>query len=197
MGSSDQTKDKLSSSGWLTGQLLVAMPSMLDPRFEKTVILMCSHGPEGAMGIVVNRLFTEVSLSGLLEQFDMALVSSVADRAIHYGGPVDPVRGFVLHTADYDSAGTTVLSPAIRVTATVEILQALSGGEGPARALVALGYAGWGPGQLEAEIQDNGWLTVAPDEAIVFDDANETKWDRALAKLGVSATTLSGDIGHA
>ncbi len=189
-------KDK-ETSGWLTGQLLIAMPSMLDPRFEKTVLLVCSHSPDGAMGIVLNRLFGDLSFRGLLVQLNVEVGPSTPDMPIHYGGPVDPVRGFVVHSSDYKRAGTTEITPAVSVTATVEILQALASGNGPARATLALGYAGWSPGQLEAEIQANGWLTAPADEDIIFDSQFETKWTRALAKIGVSPTMLASDSGRA
>lgn len=189
-------QDKM-PTGWLTGQLLIAMPSMIDPRFEKTVLLMCSHGPEGAMGIVLNRLFGDLSFRGLLVQLNVTVGPATPDLPIHYGGPVDPVRGFVLHTADYKKTGTTEITPEISLTATVEILQALSDGEGPGRATLALGYAGWSPGQLEAEIQANGWLTAPADPDLVFDTDVENKWSRALKKIGVSPNMLATGAGHA
>ncbi len=195
--SSDKERKDKTSSGWLTGQLLIAMPSMIDPRFEKTVLLMCSHGPEGAMGIVLNRLFGDLSFRGLLAQLDVRVTPATPELPIHYGGPVDPVRGFVLHTTDYKRAGTTEIAPSVSLTATVEILQALSDGNGPSRATLALGYAGWSPGQLESEIQGNGWLTAPADADIIFDGDIETKWSRALAKIGVSPNMLATDTGHA
>ncbi len=183
--------------GWLTGDLLVAMPAMLDPRFEKTVILMCSHGPEGAMGIVLNRIFSDASFRSLLDQLKVSIGPSTPELPVHYGGPVDPVRGFVIHSSEYKRVGTTEITPVISLTATIEILQDLAKGTGPARACLALGYAGWSPGQLEAEIQANGWLSVPADEDIIFDQDIETKWNRALGKLGVSPSSLVGDVGHA
>jgi putative transcriptional regulator len=196
---SDKGNDKISheSGGWLTGQFLIAMPAMLDPRFEKTVVLICSHGPEGAMGLVINRLFGDLNFRGLLNQFGITLALDAPERQVFYGGPVEPVRGFVLHTADYQKEATTVISPTIHLTATVEVLQALADGQGPERSLLVLGYAGWSPGQLEAEIHGNGWLIAPADDEIVFDGKTETKWQRALAKIGVSPTMLSTDVGHA
>lgn len=190
-------EEKTSPLEWLTGQLLIAMPSMLDPRFEKTVLLVCSHGPEGAMGIVLNRLFGDLNFHGLLAQLNVDIGPFAPDLPIHYGGPVDPVRGFVLHSADYNHKGTTKIAPSVSLTATVEILQAITKNEGPTRATLALGYAGWAPGQLESEIQNNGWLTAPVEDEIVFDNNLETKWSRALAKIGVSPDVLVGDIGHA
>jgi len=192
----EDEKNKI-SSGWLTGQLLIAMPSLIDPRFEKTVLLICSHGPEGAMGIVLNRLFGDLSFQGLLVQLGVEINETSPELSIHYGGPVDPVRGFVMHTTDYVRVGTTEITPSIALTATVEILQDLANGSGPSRAALALGYAGWAPGQLESELQGNGWLTAPADDDIVFDENLETKWTRALAKIGVSPTMLASDSGHA
>jgi len=182
---------------WLTGQMLIAMPGMADPRFEKTVILICSHAPDGAMGLVINRLFGDLSFGALLNQFDIAPLSGEENRLVHYGGPVEPVRGFVLHSADYKKEATTEIGPDLCLTATVEILRALAEGCGPARSLLVLGYAGWAAGQLEAEIQANGWLTAPADLDIVFDVDTDKKWRRALACLGVEEALLSTDIGHA
>lgn len=182
---------------WLTGQILVAMPSMLDPRFEKTTVLVCSHGPEGAMGLVLNRLYGDINFGGLLSQFGLSLRLGVPEIPVFYGGPVEPVRGFVLHSGDYKRESTTVITKDIHLTATIEILQALSEGQGPTQALLVLGYAGWSPGQLESEIQNNGWLTVEADNSLVFSHDVETKWDRALGKIGISPMMLSADFGHA
>lgn len=195
--SETETPDDKAQAGWLTGQLLVAMPSMTDPRFEKTVILICSHGPDGAMGIVLNRLFGDLSFRNLLAQLNVPVGPATPEMPIYYGGPVDPVRGFVIHAADYRRAGTTAVSSGLALTATVEILQDLAQGNGPAQALLALGYAGWSPGQLESEIQANGWLTAPAPEALVFDPDVENKWSQALALIGVSPSLLVGDIGHA
>lgn len=185
------------ASTWLTGQFLIAMPTMQDPRFEKTVTLICSHGPDGAMGIVVNRLFCELQLSGLLSQFDVSLQEDTHDMSVHYGGPVDPVRGFVLHSSEYRRDGTNDVFGDVSLTATVEILRDIASGVGPSRSFTALGYAGWSAGQLEAEILSNGWLTVPMDEEILFDEDVTTKWTRAFEKLGVSLDLLVTDIGHA
>lgn len=194
---SDNNAPNVETTNWLTGQILIAMPAMLDPRFEKTIVLMCSHGPEGAMGLVLNRMFGELDFAGLLSQFNLQMTPGVAELPVFYGGPVEPVRGFVLHSADYKADSTTVITPSIHLTATVEILSNLAKGEGPERALLVLGYAGWAPGQLEAEIQNNGWLTAPADENLVFDREVETKWNRALGKIGVSPMMLSADFGHA
>jgi putative transcriptional regulator len=149
------------------------------------------------MGIVVNRLFGDLQFSGLLSQFDVPLQESVIDSPIHYGGPVDPVRGFVVHSADYKGEGTNFVTDTVSMTATVEILRDIAQGEGPVRSFTALGYAGWGAGQIEAEIQGNGWLTVPLDEDILFDEAIGSKWARSYEKLGVSPDLLVADVGHA
>ena len=182
---------------FLAGQLLVAMPQMQDPRFARTVILMCAHNEEGAMGIVVNKLIAQLSMPDLLKQLGIDAEAFAGPRSVHFGGPVEGGRGFVLHSADYIENATLVIGKTLALTATLDILRAIGRGEGPTQSLLALGYAGWGPGQLDAEIQANGWLNVAADDEIVFGPGLAEKWDRALAKLGVHPMTLSGDAGHA
>ena len=181
----------------LAGQLLVAMPQMRDPRFARSVILMCAHNEEGAMGLVVNKLIDQLSMTELLQQLQIDGEGPGDRTHVHFGGPVEASRGFVLHSADYVETGTLVVGGCFALTATLDILRAIGRGEGPTRSLLALGYSGWGPGQLDAEIQANGWLTVVPDDEIVFGPACADKWERALAKLGAHPLTLSGDAGHA
>jgi putative transcriptional regulator len=183
--------------GYLTGQLLIAMPAMPDPRFARTVIYVCAHSAEGAMGIVVNRLFGSITFPDLLEQLGIEAGPAVHGRHVHFGGPVEAARGFVLHSTDYLQDGTLQVDDEVALTATVDVLRAIAEGGGPRRSLLALGYAGWGEGQLDAEIQANGWLHAPADEALLFDDDIDTKWERAIAKLGVSLSTLSGEAGHA
>ena len=170
---------------------------MPDPRFARAVIYICSHGPNGAMGLVVNRLYGEVNFRGLLQQLNVKPLAETPDLPVHYGGPVESGRGFVLHSTDYLREGTMRIDDHVALSATIEILQALAAGAGPERALMTLGYTGWGAGQLDAEMQANGWLTAAADDAILFDREIETKWERALAKIGISPMTLSGVAGHA
>src|SRR5580698_5793619 len=184
-------------TNWLTGQLLIAMPTMPDPRFARSVIYICSHGPNGAMGLVVNRLYGEVNFRALLQQLNVKTVADAPDLPVHYGGPVESGRGFVLHSVDYQREGTMRIDDTIALSATVEVLQALASGSGPERTLMALGYTGWDAGQLDAEMQANGWLTAAPDDGLLFDKEVETKWERALAKIGISASMLSVEAGHA
>jgi putative transcriptional regulator len=187
----------LPETGGLAGQLLVAMPQMQDPRFARTVIFMCAHTPEGAMGLVVNRLVHSITFPDLLEQLGVEPALGGNEIRVHFGGPVESGRGFVLHTADYNREGTLPINNGIALTATVDILRDIARGTGPRQRLLALGYAGWGPGQLDAEIQANGWLQVPADEQLVFGGDLDNKWQHALAKLGVDFGRLSGDAGHA
>ncbi len=181
----------------LVGQLLVAMPGMSDPRFARTVIYMCAHSAEGAMGLVVNRALEQVSLAELLQQLEIDATAVDDKIAVNFGGPVETGRGFVLHSPDYMREGTLVVTEGISLTATIDILKAIASGSGPRRHLLALGYAGWGPGQLDSEILANGWLHVDADEELVFGAALDQKWDRAMAKLGINPMLLSDAAGHA
>jgi putative transcriptional regulator len=185
-----------STEGTLTGHLLVAMPHMADPRFARSVVYLCAHSGEGAMGLVVNRLIDSLTFESLLEQLGVE-ASAPADMQVHFGGPVESSRGFVLHTTDYLQDSTLLIDDEIALTATVDVLKAIAAGEGPKRRVLALGYAGWAEGQLDAEIQANGWLLVPADLDLVFGNDNETKWARSLAKIGVDLTLLSSEAGHA
>ena len=182
---------------FLTGQLLIAMPGMRDPRFAKSVIYLCAHGPEGAMGLVVNRLLDSLTFPDLLEQLGIETGAMGQPIEVHFGGPVESGRGFVLHSADYVKDATLVVDDEIALTATVDILKAIAAGEGPRRCLLALGYAGWGEGQLDTEIMANGWLHVTADHELVFGPDLDSKWERAMAKLGIDPRMLSDDAGHA
>ena len=192
-----QQKMLLSETDGFAGQLLVAMPQMQDPRFAKTVIYLCAHTPEGAMGLVLNKLVDSITFPDLLEQLSIEPAISGEEIRVHFGGPVESGRGFVLHTADYQREGTLPINSGIALTATVDILRDMARGSGPRQTLLALGYAGWGPGQLDAEIQANGWLQVPADEHLVFGQDLEAKWELALAKLGIDFGRLSSDAGHA
>jgi putative transcriptional regulator len=185
------------NDSYLVGQLLVAMPGMPDTRFAKTVIYMCAHNAEGAMGLVVNRSLDALSFPDLLDQLDIDTSAMTEHVDVHFGGPVETGRGFVLHSPDYLQEGTMVVADGIALTATVEILKAIGAGKGPRRHLLALGYAGWGPGQLDSEIKANGWLSVGADDGLVFDADLNTKWDRAVGKLGIDPRMLSDAAGHA
>jgi putative transcriptional regulator len=171
---------------------------MLDQRFARSVIYLCAHSEDaGAMGLVINKLLDSLTMGELLAQLDISPSRIINSRPIHFGGPVEAGRGFVLHTSDYNEEATLLVDGNIAVTATLEIQRAIGKGRGPRRSLFALGYAGWAPGQLDAEIQANGWLSVAADDDIVFDPDQDGKWRRALAKLGIDLSMLSTDAGHA
>lgn len=189
---------------FLDGKLLIAMPNMQDPRFERAVIYICAHSADGAMGLVVNQAAPNISLRDLLVQLDIIpsseirLPDPVGRMPVHRGGPVETGRGFVLHSADYHAANSTLpINENISLTATLDILKAIATGRGPHRALLALGYAGWAPGQLEAEIQANGWLISPATPDVVFDPDLDAKYVRALKLLGIDPGMLSGDAGHA
>jgi putative transcriptional regulator len=185
-----------STEDTLTGQLLVAMPHMADPRFARSVVYLCAHSGEGAMGLVVNRLIDSLSFESLLEQLGVE-ASVPADMPVHFGGPVESSRGFVLHTTDYVQDSTLLIDDEIALTATIDVLKAIAAGEGPKQRVLALGYAGWAAGQLDAEIQANGWLLVPADLDLVFGNGNDTKWTRSMAKIGIDLTLLSSEAGHA
>lgn len=182
----------------LTGKLLVAMPTMPDPRFAHSVIFMCAHSEEGAMGIMVNKFMGAMKLSEILD----ASVLQDADKSqrlpIHYGGPVESSRGFVLHSSDYHCENATmVVNQAFSLTATLDVLVEINHGAGPELALLGLGYSGWGPGQLEEEIVENSWLVADASTDLVFIEKDENKWDQALEQIGVDPKTLSGSSGNA
>ena len=182
----------------LSGKLLVAMPGMGDPRFEKAVILICAHSDEGAMGLIINKLLPDLTFANLLEQLDIPRAPAGRDIRIHSGGPVERGRGFVLHSRDFRSEAATMrIEGGYGMTATLDILEALARGAGPHRALLALGYSGWGPGQLEAEIARNDWLTTEPEPGLVFGDDDNSKWAGALRLMGIDALTLSATAGRA
>jgi putative transcriptional regulator len=182
---------------FLTGQLLIAMPAMADPRFAQSVIYVCAHTPEGAMGLVLNRPLQRPRFDDLLRQLEVAPLPPARRIRLCAGGPVDNARGFVLHTADWTGEGSLRVDDGLALTASLDVLKAIAEGGGPREGLLALGYAGWGPGQLDAEIQQNAWLSVPADETIVFDGDHDTKWRRALGKLHIDPLLLSGDAGHA
>ena len=196
-------------ASYLDGQLLLAMPGMTDPRFDRSVIYMCSHGEEGAMGLVINSSAVNIDFPGLLDQLDVSLdpeqfsdppVSPQSDTAeiqLHAGGPVETGRGFILHSADYMQDSTLIISETIALTATVDILGAIAQGKGPQNFIIALGYTGWGKGQLEEEINRNSWLHIEPDDELLFRTDLDLKWPRAMAKLGVDITMLSTHAGNA
>lgn len=182
---------------FLTGQILIAMPSMADERFTQTVIYLCAHTAEGAMGLVLNRPVVRPTFDELLEQLKVAPVPAVRQIRLCAGGPVENGRGFVLHTADWTGDGSLRVDESVALTASLDVLKVIAEGAGPRECLLALGYAGWGPGQLDREMQDNAWLSVPADEALVFGGDHGTHWRRAFAKLKVDPLLLSAAAGHA
>jgi putative transcriptional regulator len=195
----------MTKSPYLDGQLLIAMPSMSDPRFERSVIYMCAHSEQGAMGIIINKTAPMMRFGDLISQLDIHTEESpieppaeLMEMPVLFGGPVEQGRGFVLHTSDYFMTDSSLpVAENIALTATVDILRAMAKGEGPQRAVLALGYAGWAPGQLENEIQHNGWLTVPADEELLFGVEYDERYAAALRKLKIDPAMLSGEAGHA
>ena len=191
--------------GYLDGQMLIAMPAMMDERFSRSLIYICAHSSEGAMGIVVNHPAPNIDFSDLLVKLDVIPAKDVirlprqADVVkVMRGGPVETERGFVLHSADYFVENSTLpIDEGICLTATIDILKAIARGDGPASAILALGYAGWAPGQLETEIQSNGWLHCAADSELIFGADVGGKYQRALRKIGIDLAMLSNEAGHA
>jgi putative transcriptional regulator len=187
----------LKSTGYLAGQILIAMPQMQDPRFTRTVVYLCAHTAEGAMGLVINRLFNQLSFPDLLEQLDIEPTPLCDPIRIHFGGPVESGRGFVLHSTDYMQDTSLMVDDSVALTATIDVLRAIAQGHGPRQSLLALGYAGWGAGQLDAEIRENAWLNVPADDELLYGRELEHKWERAINKIGFNYGMLSGEAGHA
>ncbi len=189
--------------GYLDGQLLIAMPGMGDPRFDRAVIYLCAHSPEGAMGIRINEAVPQLTFPEVLSRLNIAPESEISlpdatSIIVHRGGPVETGRGFVLHSADYVIDNSTMLIDGeMCLTATLDILRAIASGDGPARSLLALGYAGWGPGQLDEELAANGWLHCPARPDLIFDPNLESKYETALAELGINPAMLSSGAGHA
>lgn len=197
MASSHDTRVN-EGENFLEGKLLIAMPGMADERFAQTVIYMCAHSAKGAMGIVINKPIPGLSFAELMKQLQIDTKPVLGDLPILYGGPVETGRGFVLHSGDYEGSDSTLpVSEDISLTATLDILRAIAEGRGPKHALFALGYAGWGAGQVENEFQFNGWLHCHADPAIVFGTDANAKWSTALARLGIGPSGLVADAGRA
>ncbi len=188
----------------LQGQFLVAMPNMGDARFERTVVFVCAHSKDGSMGFVINRTLEKPSVPDFLTQLNVIsedekkrFAAHLSRTPLYNGGPVEPGRGFVLHSPEYVAESTIVIDESVSLTATLEILRAISLGRGPSRAFIALGYSGWAAGQLEEEISANGWLTCNADATLIFDLEEDTKYQRALRNMGINPLLLSGEAGHA
>ncbi|ODN66589.1 YqgE/AlgH family protein [Methylobrevis pamukkalensis] len=190
---------------YLDGQFLIAMPGIGGDSFARSVVYLCAHSADGAMGLIINKPAPNLSMRDLLVQLDIIpedrrirLPEPANVMRVHHGGPVETGRGFVLHSSDYHLESSTLpVDAEISLTATLEVLKAIADGRGPEHALLALGYAGWAPGQLESEIQQNGWLTVAASPELVFETRLEDRYDRALALLGINPALLSTEAGHA
>lgn len=180
-----------------TGKFLIAMPGMGDERFEKSVIYICSHTSEGAMGLVINHPAALINFSQLLKELKIPAPATLPELPIYLGGPVEKGRGFVLHSSEYIKPSTLIVSDTIALTATTEILKAVADDKGPHSHMLILGYTGWGAGQLEREMQDNAWHVSDADDQIIFATANENKWSRAMASMGIDVSMLSSEIGHA
>lgn len=182
----------------LTGKMILAMPAMGDPRFDRAVILICAHSPEGAMGLIVNKPLNDLSFQDLLAQLKIETSDRRRDIRLHFGGPVERGRGFVLHSPDYKGGATTTrVGRAYGMTATLDVLEDLARGRGPEQAILALGYTGWGPGQLEGEIARNDWLTSDASDSLVFGSENTAKWAEALKAMGIPPLSLSPTSGRA
>ncbi len=205
MKSAQNKSGKISGRGYLDGQMLIAMPAMRDERFARSVIYVCAHSSEGAMGIVVNQRAANINFSDLLVQLEVIPASDLIQlppRAgivkVLKGGPVETGRGFVLHSSDFFIENSTLpIDDGICLTATLDILKAIAQGKGPESAVLALGYAGWGAGQLENEIQENGWLHCQADQELIFGSDIDGKYGRALRKIGIDPGMLSSEAGHA
>jgi putative transcriptional regulator len=200
-----KTKRRPSRGGTtLEGQLLIAMPIMTDKRFARSVIYMCAHSKEGAMGLIINHRANHITFPDLLDRLgltpqnsDGGIAADILGRQVHMGGPVETGRGFVLHTADYHATDSTLeIAGGISLTATIDILKAIAAGRGPQKSILALGYAGWSAGQLESEIQANGWLHCPADAEIIFEEDLDAKYEKALARIGVNPSFLVGEAGH-
>lgn len=192
------------STGYLDGQLLLAMPVMTDKRFARSVVYMCAHSKDGAMGLIINQRAPHIDFRSLLERLDIAhegtktRLDDLSARTVHAGGPVETGRGFVLHTSDYVTSDSTLqIDGSVCLTATIDILKAIATGDGPDRSILALGYASWGAGQLESELAANGWLHCPADPDLVFSADLDDKYTRAMAKIGIDLSHLVSDAGHA
>lgn len=181
----------------LTGKILIAMPFLPDPRFSHAVVYVCGHDAQGAMGLIVNKSLPAVTFEELLAQMGVDISVIRAQIPIHYGGPVEIGRGFVLHSPDYASESTVLIDDHFAMTATLDILRAMAINKGPRDRLLALGYVGWSAGQLEQEMQENGWLTIDASPDLIFAPDLDNKWRQALATLGIDPAVLSFEVGHA
>ncbi len=194
----ESTAAEPAGAEFLDGRILIAMPGMQDPRFHRSLVYLCAHSADGAMGLIVNKRADDLKLKDLFGKLGIPIGGGIARKPVHYGGPVEMGRGFVLHSSDYHSDEATMqVDGGTSMTATLDILHAMATDRGPDHAIIALGYAGWAPGQLEAELQANGWLACPADEGLLFGTDEDSKWDKALAKIGVHPAMLSSTGGRA
>jgi putative transcriptional regulator len=186
------------AEGFLFGKLLIAMPGMPDPRFERSVIFMCAHSEQGALGLIINKPIEGLPFRELMIKMEIPVTATTSTAPVLFGGPVDTDRGYILHSNERSNrAATAMITSEIALTPTVDMLRAISDGRGPAKWLLTLGYAGWGPGQIEDEILHNGWIHCDADSALVFDSEMDSKWERAFGKLGAGLSGLSSEAGRA
>jgi putative transcriptional regulator len=186
----------MADNTYLEGHCLIAMPTIGDPRFDRTLIYMCAHSADGAMGLVINKPLDDLSFDDLLQQLGIEESGGHEPIQLHFGGPVETGRGFVLHSDDYNQEGTLDIGGGVALTATIDVLRAMATGGGPRERILALGYAGWSPGQLDMEIQANGWLTCEADTELLFSGNLEDKWRQALGRIGIDPAMLSTAIGE-
>lgn len=191
------TQFPTTNDGYLTGQLLVATPQIQFSCFHRSVVYLASHTAEGAMGFIINQKMQHLSLAGVMQHFRLPVDDSIVEDPIYFGGPIDTARGYVLHSSDYSSFGTTPANYALSITSSLNILKDIAAGKGPARKLMILGYSGWSAGQLEAELKQNSWITVPATEELLFGENIADKWMLSNKSLGVDPYRISDVAGHA
>lgn len=184
-------------TGSFAGHLLIATPAVQDSCFTRSVIYMCAHNDAGAMGIIINYPVRNLRMKEIFSHLDIPAKDNLHELPIHFGGPVEANRGFVLHSADYDTKESLVNQGGIVVTSSLSILEDLAEGKGPAQGMLVLGYAGWSPGQLESEIESGSWITIPASPQLVFDTHNDVKWNTAVSSLGIDIGHFSATVGHA
>lgn len=185
------------NDGFLQGKFLIALPGMPDPRFERSVILMCAHSDDGAMGLIVNKPVDGIKLDSVMEKLGIKVTANQIETPVLFGGPVETQQGLILHSNEFSGNQSSRVTSEISVTGTLDVLHAIAAGRGPHKAAFALGYAGWGAGQIEDELRGNGWIHCDADAAIVFDMPPDAKWSAALGKLGINISGLSSHSGRA
>lgn len=199
--STKNEKDQDKQDRNLAGRLLLAMPSLGDPRFQRAVIFVCAHDEKGAMGLVINHALPGLDIAQLMKQLHIEPGATPDEKMIHFpvlnGGPVETARGFILHSSDYSQPDTVRIDEHFSVTGTIDALKAIASGDGPDKMLFVLGYAGWSAGQLDQELQENAWLVTEADPDLIFTTDVDTKWNAAVRKIGIDPAMLSSDAGRA